>query len=165
MRRSTPHSLGRSGSSDGRRWHVECRRGSKQAPLASGADDQSPHAANFLVGGGSAVPLAGPLSQYRAPVSRKRPCYRFKGLVFAVIIHFRTIHPEVIPRPTPGANGPRNRFFARQMATFCVRSAPASPGARCIRLGTAVHTGIRSRHSEPETCVRAELAIPGGWGC
>eukprot|EP00661_Eupelagonemidae_sp_cell13_P020908 gene20908-biopygen16149 len=44
------------------------------------------------------------------------------------------------------------------MPTFCVRSAPASPGARRICLGPAVWGGIRSRHSEPKTRARVELA-------
>eukprot|EP00661_Eupelagonemidae_sp_cell13_P016740 gene16740-biopygen8280 len=81
------------------------------------------------------------------------------------IFDFLGVPPGMRIRPRWGANGHRDRFFGRQMATFCVRSAPASPGARCICLGAAVYAGIRSRHTELKTCARAELAIPGAWGC
>eukprot|EP00661_Eupelagonemidae_sp_cell13_P017465 gene17465-biopygen14407 len=81
------------------------------------------------------------------------------------IFDFLAVPPGSQIRPRWGANGHRNRFFGSQMATFCVRSAPSSPGARCICIGAAVDAGIRFRHSEPKTCARAELAIPGAWGC
>eukprot|EP00661_Eupelagonemidae_sp_cell13_P013277 gene13277-biopygen6502 len=55
------------------------------------------------------------------------------------IFDFLGMPPGSRTRHRWDANGHRNRFFGRQMATFCVRLAPASPGARCICLGPAVY--------------------------
>eukprot|EP00661_Eupelagonemidae_sp_cell13_P014808 gene14808-biopygen5142 len=74
---------------------------------------------------------------------------------------FLGVPPGSYIRPRWDANGHRNRFFGRQMAIFCVRSAPTTPGARCICIGAVVYAGIRFRHSEPKTRARAELTIGG----
>eukprot|EP00661_Eupelagonemidae_sp_cell13_P011079 gene11079-biopygen289 len=51
---------------------------------------------------------------------------------------FLVVPPGCHIRPPWGANGPEYRFLGRQMATFCIRTAPASPGAPCICLMVAL---------------------------